>query len=363
MEVYDSNKEFCKMTKSVPLSIFKLNCNDVNYDELINSSYRNKFIRNSSLLILLFLLINYILLFNKKTKILSSKINIGVLFIICIILSLYYSIMSYLDYGIQGPPGEKGLNGDIGLKGPKGLLGPRGFKGAVGVIGEKGDTGPIGPIGLQGDKGPIGIRGNRGDRGEKGPKGYKGIQGDIGLSGEKGVNGQRGPKGDKGKDGVLISEAVDGDSTKLHPLFTINSISQRTTWRQPYQYHNVHNEIKSHLKCNFNESTEYENKTYNECKDLCTDEVDSIGYKKCIGMYGNFDKNNPDGSPGLCFTCPEKILEKNEFINNLNKELIHLKSDSNWDKFITGYKLKTVKGETENDSVHAYLSNFKVVNK
>lgn len=366
MQVYDSKNEFCKITKSVPLSLFKASCKNVNINEQINISYRNKVIRNFTILIILFIAIVYILIINKKTNILKSRINIGVLFMVCIILSTYYSIMTYLDAGIQGSIGDKGLKGEIGDRGPQGIIGPTGFKGAVGEIGENRTSGPTGPVGLIGPKGPIGIRGIRGERGDKGLKGYKGKQGDKGTSGKSGINGQKGPKGDKGDDSKLISEAVDGDSSKLFPVFTYYSDSQKTTWLQPYSYYDVHNEISSYLKCDLDRSIKYENRTYNECKSLCNSDVDETGYRKCVGMYGNLDPNNPNGYRGECFICPEKIYTRQSFLDNLGnipKQSNSTDPNKSWDKFVTGYRLKTLRTDEENDSAHTYLSNFFVTNK
>ena len=112
---------------------------------------------------------------------------------------------------IQGPKGERGLQG---LKGDTGPQGPRGEQG---LKGEKGDIGPQGPRGEQGLKG---------DTGERGPKGEQGLQGPAGVAGKDGVSvthqwsgsvlkitsasgtsqaDLRGPKGDKGDPGAVIN--------------------------------------------------------------------------------------------------------------------------------------------------------------
>ena len=366
MEKYDANNEFCKITKSVPINLFKANCKSTNFNEQINISYRNKVIRNFVILLLLFTVLTYIILFNKKTNILKSRINIGVLFMICIILSTYYSIMTYLDAGIQGPNGDKGIKGLTGDKGFQGVVGPTGSKGPAGDIGENRTSGPPGPEGSEGPKGTIGIRGIRGDRGDKGQKGYKGQQGDRGASGKPGISGQKGPKGDIGDDSTLVAKAVDGDSSKLFPVFTYYSNSQKTTWVQPFNYYDVHNDISSYLKCDLDRSVQYENLTYNECKELCTNEVDESGYKKCVGMYGNLDPNNPDQYRGDCFICPEKVITKQSFLDNLGnipKQSNPSDPNRSWDRFVTGYRLKTLRTDEENDSAHTYLTNFYVTNK
>ena len=367
MQIYDSQNEFCKITKSVPLNLFKSNCKNVNFNEQLNISYRNKFYRNFLIILILFIISNYFLSINKTTNILDSKINLGALMMICIILSIYYLIMTYLDAGIQGDYGNKGLKGIQGDKGPQGTIGPTGFKGQVGDIGENRTSGPTGPNGPPGPNGPDGPRGIRGERGDKGIKGYKGLQGDKGVSGRPGISGQKGPIGDKGDDNTLIAEAVDGDSSKLFPVFTYYSDAQNTIWSSPYNYYDVHNDISSYLKCDLNNSIQYENRTYNECKELCTNELDETGHKRCVGMYGDLDKDDPDESRGECFICPEKVIDKQSFLENLDK----IPKQSNpsdptksWDRFVTGYRLKTLMtDEGENDSVHTYLTKFFVTNK
>ncbi len=50
-----------------------------------------------------------------------------------------------LDWGIQGPKGDKGDVGPMGPQGPKGDIGPQGLQGL------KGDVGPMGPQGPAGE--------------------------------------------------------------------------------------------------------------------------------------------------------------------------------------------------------------------
>ena len=295
---------------------------------------------------------------------------------ICIILSLYYSIMSYLDFGIQGPDGDKGVQGNTGIQGPPGFLGPTGYKGKVGNIGKNGTSGPPGPPGIIGDQGPPGIRGIRGERGLQGKKGYKGQQGEKGVSGTLGSNGQIGPTGYSGKNNSIIVTPADGDSSKLFPVFTYNSDSQQTTWLNSLPYFDVHNEISSNLKCDTEKATMYPNLTYNECKNICTNDLDEDGYKKCVGIYGNLNKENPNGVRGDCYICPERIYSKQTFMDipNLPKyplyNMSYIPKSANgpdptvsWTNFISGYRLKTLKSESENDSAHVYKTNFHVTTK
>ncbi|KAM4771263.1 scavenger receptor class A member 3 [Rhinophrynus dorsalis] len=109
--------------------------------------------------------------------------------------------------GSPGPPGPRGMKGDIGIKGS---LGPRGAKGDAGELGSPGPQGKrglAGDFGPQGEKGPIGVTGAAGMQGEKGstgppgPKGQKGSKGDVGPVGRDGSPGTVGAIGLKGAPG------------------------------------------------------------------------------------------------------------------------------------------------------------------
>ena len=147
---------------------------------------------------------------------------------------------------LKSHQGEKGPQGEIGLKGPKGddgessythiayandNTGTSGFsvsdsvdKTYIGMYvdnlendstnpsdyswtkikGDKGDTGEQGPQGKQGPKGDTGEQGkqgSKGDTGEQGPKGEQGEQGEQGPKGDTGEQGEQGPKGDTGEQG------------------------------------------------------------------------------------------------------------------------------------------------------------------
>ncbi len=69
-----------------------------------------------------------------------------------------------------------------GVQGPKGDRGLQGVPGPQGIQGEKGDTGARGPQGIQGEKGDTGVQGPQGIQGEKGEKGEKGDRGDSGIT-------------------------------------------------------------------------------------------------------------------------------------------------------------------------------------
>ena len=57
-----------------------------------------------------------------------------------------------MTIGTQGPKGDSGDQGEVGLKGDKG---DKGDPGPVGPKGDKGDPGPVGPKGDIGDPGPV----------------------------------------------------------------------------------------------------------------------------------------------------------------------------------------------------------------
>lgn len=113
---------------------------------------------------------------------------------------------------IQGPQGERGLQGlkgDTGPQGPRGLQGKQGIQGPIGKTGERGPQGPIGAVGPQGEKGDTGPRGLQG---EQGPRGPQGIQGNVGPQGPR---GERGPKGEQGT-GLVVR----GNYNSLYELQT-----------------------------------------------------------------------------------------------------------------------------------------------
>ncbi|XP_077147913.1 scavenger receptor class A member 3 isoform X2 [Ranitomeya variabilis] len=119
--------------------------------------------------------------------------------------------------GAPGPPGPRGLKGDIGGKGPLGLKGKKGDTGETGAPGAQGprgligDTGPIGEKGSIGIKGSSGIKGEKGSMGPPGPKGQKGIKGDLGPPGLDGPPGEIGPQGLDGLPGFTGPTGVKGD--------------------------------------------------------------------------------------------------------------------------------------------------------
>lgn len=118
---------------------------------------------------------------------------------------------------IQGPQGERGLQG---LKGDTGPQGPRGEQG---LKGDKGDIGPQGPIGEQGLKGDIGERGPKGEQGLQGPKGeqgergLQGLKGDTGAVGPQGPQGLTGPAGPRGPQGLQGAAGPKGDKGDVGP--------------------------------------------------------------------------------------------------------------------------------------------------
>ncbi|KAJ7376528.1 hypothetical protein OS493_034265 [Desmophyllum pertusum] len=74
---------------------------------------------------------------------------------------------------VAGPPGPKGIQGNLGKRGPKGTKGREGTKGIMGTVGEPGKQG------LKGDFGIPGVRGEKGDAGAAGHPGPKGEPGEA----------------------------------------------------------------------------------------------------------------------------------------------------------------------------------------
>ena len=377
---YDNKKEICKLIKPIPLDLFQLVCRDINTNEPLNKHFKFKVTIILCMFLLFISLFIYVIIFNKRTKIISSKINIGIFFGVCIVLSIYYTLMTFLEESLQGETGDVGPPGQKGDKGQQGLLGQTGFKGAPGEVGPDGDTGPIGKAGPIGNIGPIGIRGIRGDRGAKGMRGYKGLQGPQGIRGKPGINGLKGPKGPKGDDnnlkfiGAILDDNKTPDNSLSQPVFTYNSEFQKTNWRDSSTFYDVNNDIGNMLKCDKKNSIEKSDISYNECKDLCTNEVNNDGYKKCVGIYGDIDKQNPDTIKSKCYICPE-IVKDLSYLSEADStgKRINLKLNSSsqnprptysWENFVTGFRLKTIKkpGE-ENDSAHVFLKNIIISSK
>ena len=377
---YDIKKETCKLIKPIPLELFQLICRDTDTTDPININFKFKAGIVMCMLLLFIILFIYVIAFNKRTKIINSKINIGIFFGISIILSIYYTIMTFLEESIIGDTGDNGTPGQKGNNGTQGILGQTGFKGSPGKVGKQGDTGPMGPAGPKGDSGPIGIRGKRGDRGIQGLRGYKGLQGLQGIRGKPGVNGLKGPKGPKGQDnsvkfiGAILDDNKTPDNSLSQPVYTYNSEIQKTNWRDSSTFYDIKNNVSNMLKCDKKKSVEKSDISFNECKNLCTDEIDENGYKKCVGIYGDIDKENPDVIKSKCYICPE-IVKDLQYLSESDStgKRINLKLNSSsqnprptysWTNFITGFRLKTVKkpGE-ENDSAHVFLKNIIISSK
>ena len=116
------------------------------------------------------------------------------------------------DKGLKGETGDKGPQGDKGLKGEAGDKGPQGDKGLKGEAGDKGPQGDQGLKGETGDKGPQGDKGLKGESGDKGPQGDKGLKGESGDKGPQGDRGLKGETGDKGPQGDKGPKGDPGDS-------------------------------------------------------------------------------------------------------------------------------------------------------
>ncbi len=128
------------------------------------------------------------------------------------------------EQGLQGPQGERG---EQGLQGPQGERGLRGLQGPQGERGEQGIQGPQGERGLRGLQGPQGERGEqglqgpqgeRGLRGLQGPQGERGEQGLQGPQGERGLRGLQGPQGETGAQGIQGPAGADGQDVTSEAL-------------------------------------------------------------------------------------------------------------------------------------------------
>ena len=109
-------------------------------------------------------------------------------------------------------------------------LGGRGDKGPQGDKGLKGETGDKGPQGDKGLKGETGDKGPQGDKGLKGETGDKGPQGDKGLKGETGDKGPKGDPGDSGfksQDGKLILEKSQTISNVSDGISAMDVVNKR----------------------------------------------------------------------------------------------------------------------------------------
>ena len=117
---------------------------------------------------------------------------------------------------MQGPKGERGIDGKDGEHGAKGERGTDGkdgidgAKGEAGTDGNKGQKGEIGDDGFKGQKGEIGNDGSDGSPGSDGAKGEQGFKGDPGRDGNDGSDGSKGDTGAPGKDGDDGSDGSDG---------------------------------------------------------------------------------------------------------------------------------------------------------
>ncbi|KAK1343004.1 hypothetical protein QTO34_015773 [Cnephaeus nilssonii] len=112
--------------------------------------------------------------------------------------------------GAPGPPGPRGLKGDVGVKGPVGGRGPKGDPGSLGPPGPQGPQGQPGEIGPVGERGPVGLRGFPGLKGSKGSFGTGGPRGQPGPKGDVGPQGQRGPQDLQGPQGLRENRGLLG---------------------------------------------------------------------------------------------------------------------------------------------------------
>ncbi|KAM9082076.1 scavenger receptor class A member 3 isoform 2-T2 [Megaptera novaeangliae] len=125
--------------------------------------------------------------------------------------------------GAPGPPGPRGLKGDVGVKGPVGSRGPKGDPGSLGPPGpqgpqgQPGDTGPVGETGPLGLRGFPGLKGSKGSFGTGGASGQPGPKGDVGPPGPEGPPGSPGPEGPQGKPGIAGKIGSPGQRGPMGP--------------------------------------------------------------------------------------------------------------------------------------------------
>ncbi|VTJ69448.1 Hypothetical predicted protein [Marmota monax] len=125
--------------------------------------------------------------------------------------------------GVPGPPGPRGLKGDVGMKGPLGGRGPKGDPGSLGPPGpqgpqgQPGEPGPIGERGPGGPRGFPGLKGSKGSFGSGGPRGQPGPKGDVGPPGPEGPPGSPGPSGPQGKPGIAGKTGSPGQRGAMGP--------------------------------------------------------------------------------------------------------------------------------------------------
>ena len=125
--------------------------------------------------------------------------------------------------GLQGPKGNDGTG--LSIKGrynnleelqsshPTGVNGDAYMVGInlyVWIDGMWTDCGNI-----QGPQGERGLQGLKGDTGPQGPRGEQGLKGDTGERGPKGEQGLQGPAGVAGKDGVSVTHQWSGSVLKI----------------------------------------------------------------------------------------------------------------------------------------------------
>lgn len=123
--------------------------------------------------------------------------------------------------GPEGPQGLPGTNGTDGVAGPKGDAGTNGTNGTNGAPGAKGDTGAIGPVGPKGDTGV------KGDTGSTGPKGDKGDKGDNGSNGKDGRDGKNAHSNVKKSGSVTCKTSAYQGGSRMVCVFSKN-ISSKT---------------------------------------------------------------------------------------------------------------------------------------
>ena len=141
--------------------------------------------------------------------------------------------------GIQGIQGDSAYqvwlaNGGAGseidfLESIVGLTGDSAYQSAVrlGFTGTEQQwiTSLIGQQGIQGPQGERGLQGPTGQQGPQGERGLQGIQGPQGPQGLRGIQGEQGIKGDTGATGVGISSAYVSNGNLIITLTNTNQLN------------------------------------------------------------------------------------------------------------------------------------------
>ena len=166
--------------------------------------------------------------------------------------------------------------------------------------------------GERGDNGPLGNTGNKGPKGKKGLHGIIGPPGDPGESGDMGKMGPPGIRGPKGKRGYIGERGPRGENGYLG---LIGDPGKRGSRGSPGSYGEPGKKGKKGIESNI----------------LSFDS----GKENTTTKFSSYQRRY-----------------KNLFFR--------INGNMDWDKFVTGYKLK---GNDDEDYAKAHVSKFKIVSK